>query len=75
MPVTYDPDLDLIYVGTGNPNPDMDGRGRPGDNLFTNSVVAIEASTGKTRWYFRESPHDLWDRDSVSPPAISRRST
>jgi len=71
MPVTYDPDLNLIFVGTGNPNPDMDGRGRPGDNLFTNSVVAIDATTGKTRWYFQESPHDLWDRDSVSPPVVA----
>jgi alcohol dehydrogenase (cytochrome c) len=71
MPVTYDPDLDLIFVGTGNPNPDMDGRGRPGDNLFTNSIVAIDAQTGKTRWYFQISPHDLWDRDSVTPPVVT----
>ena len=71
MPVTYDPELDLIYVGTGNPNPDMDGRGRPGDNLYTNSIVAIDAKTGKTRWYFQPSPHDLWDRDAVTPPVVA----
>jgi len=71
MPVTYDPDLDLIFVGTGNPNPDMDGRGRPGDNLFTNSIVAIDATTGKTRWYFQLSPHDVWDRDAVTPPVVT----
>jgi len=71
MPVTYDPDLDLIFVGTGNPNPDLDGRGRPGDNLYTNSIVAIDAKTGKTRWYFQISPHDLWDRDAVTPPVVT----
>ena len=71
MPVAYDPELDLIYVGTGNPNPDMDGRGRPGDNLYTNCIVAIEAKTGKTRWYFQISPHDLWDRDAVTPPVVT----
>jgi len=71
MPVSYDPDLDLIYVGTGNPNPDMDGRGRPGDNLYTNSIVAVDAKTGKTRWYFQISPHDVWDRDAVTPPAVT----
>jgi PQQ-dependent dehydrogenase (methanol/ethanol family) len=71
MPVTYDADLGLIFVGTGNPNPDMDGRGRPGDNLYTNSIVAVDAKTGKTRWYFQISPHDLWDRDAVTPPVVS----
>jgi PQQ-dependent dehydrogenase (methanol/ethanol family) len=71
MPVTYDADLDLIFVGTGNANPDMDGRGRPGDNLFTSSVVAIDAKTGKTRWYFQIEPHGLWDRDQVAPPVVT----
>jgi PQQ-dependent dehydrogenase (methanol/ethanol family) len=71
MPVTYDPELDLIFVGTGNANPDMDGRGRPGDNLYTNSVVAIDAATGKTRWYFQIEPHGLWDRDEVTPPVVT----
>jgi glucose dehydrogenase len=71
MPVTYDGDLDLIFVGTGNPNPDLDGRGRPGDNLYTSSIVAIDATTGKTRWYFQISPHDLWDRDAITPPVVT----
>jgi PQQ-dependent dehydrogenase (methanol/ethanol family) len=71
MPVTYDPELNLIFVGTGNPNPDLDGRGRPGDNLYTNCVVAIDGTTGKTKWYFQESPHDLWDYDAVSPPVVA----
>jgi PQQ-dependent dehydrogenase (methanol/ethanol family) len=71
MPVTYDSELNLIFVGTGNANPDMDGRGRPGDNLFTCSIVAIDASTGKTVWYFQIEPHGLWDRDAVSPPVVT----
>jgi PQQ-dependent dehydrogenase (methanol/ethanol family) len=71
MPVSYDKDLDLIFVGTGNANPDMDGRGRPGDNLFTCSIVAIDAKTGKTRWYFQIEPHGLWDRDEVTPPVVT----
>ena len=71
MPVAYDAELDLVIVGTGNPNPDMDGRGRPGDNLYTNSIVAIDAKTGKTRWYFQISPHGLWDRDAVTPPVVT----
>jgi glucose dehydrogenase len=49
----------------------MDGRGRPGDNLYTNSIVAVEAKTGKTRWYFQIGPHDLWDRDAVTPPVVT----
>jgi PQQ-dependent dehydrogenase (methanol/ethanol family) len=71
MPVSYDPGLDLIFVGTGNANPDMDGRGRPGDNLYTSSIVAIDARTGKTRWYFQIEPHGLWDRDQITPPVVT----
>jgi len=71
MPVSYDKELDLIYVGTGNANPDMDGRGRPGDNLYTSSIVAIDAKTGKTRWYFQIEPHGLWDRDATTPPVVT----
>ncbi|MHC4355521.1 MAG: outer membrane protein assembly factor BamB family protein [Planctomycetota bacterium] len=71
MPVSYDKDLDLIFVGTGNANPDMDGRGRPGDNLYTCSIVAIDAKTGKTRWYFQIEPHGLWDRDEITPPVVT----
>jgi len=71
MPVSYDPELGLLYVGTGNANPDMDGRGRPGDNLYTSSIVAIDAKTGKTRWYFQVEPHGLWDRDQITPPVVT----
>lgn len=62
---TYDPDLNLVYQGTGNPAPDFDGAVRPGDNLYTDSVVAIDADTGEIRWHYQFTPHDLWDYDST----------
>lgn len=64
QPVTYDPDLDLLYVTTGNPQPVMAHKNRPGDNLFTGSIVALNADTGKMVWYFQSSPHDTHDWDS-----------
>ncbi len=60
---TYDPELDLMYWGTGNPSPDFDGSVRPGDNLYTSSVLAIDADDGKMRWHYQWTPHDLWDFD------------
>jgi alcohol dehydrogenase (cytochrome c) len=62
-----DPDLGLIYFHTANPGPDFNGSGREGDNLFTSSVVALEASTGKLRWYFQTVHHDIWDYDGATP--------
>ncbi|HUF72853.1 MAG TPA: PQQ-binding-like beta-propeller repeat protein [Gammaproteobacteria bacterium] len=62
-----DPDLGLIYFSTGNPGPDLNGSVRPGDNLFTNSLVAIDAATGEYRWHFQQVHHDLWDYDSPNP--------
>jgi alcohol dehydrogenase (cytochrome c) len=62
---TYDPDLNLIFQGTGNPAPDFDGAVRPGDNLYTDSTVAIDADTGEIRWHYQFTPHDLWDYDST----------
>jgi alcohol dehydrogenase (cytochrome c) len=61
---SYDADLDLLYWGIGNPGPDWNGDARPGDNLYTCSVVAIEAKTGKLRWYFQFTPHDVHDWDA-----------
>src|SRR6185436_12917982 len=58
---TYDPELNLLYWGTGNPNPVFAGRGRKGDNLWTASIVALNADTGKLAWYFQASPHDTHD--------------
>ncbi len=62
-----DPALGLIYFSTANPGPDLNGSVREGDNLFANSIVAIEAKTGKYRWHFQQVHHDLWDYDSPNP--------
>ena len=62
---TYDPDLNLLYYGTGNPCPDFDGGVRPGDNLYTDSGVAVDADTGEIKAHFQYTPHDLWDYDST----------
>jgi len=67
---SYDPALDLIYWGTGNPNPDFDGSTRLGDNLYTNSVVALEANTGRLRWHFQFTPHDEHDWDAAQIPVL-----
>jgi alcohol dehydrogenase (cytochrome c) len=62
-----DPDLGLIYFTTGNPGPDFNGRTRAGNNLFSSSMAALEAKTGKYRWHFQQVHHDLWDYDSPNP--------
>lgn len=62
-----DPELGLIYFSTGNASPDFNGAVRPGDNLFTSSIVAIEAHTGKYRWHFQQVHHDIWDYDAPNP--------
>lgn len=67
---TYDPELNLIYWGTGNPGPDMDGDVRKGDNLYTCSIVALDADTGKMKWYFQFTPHDVHDWDAVADPVL-----
>jgi alcohol dehydrogenase (cytochrome c) len=61
---TFDPETNLLYWGTGNPAPDFDGEVRPGDNLYTDSVIAVDADTGEIRWHYQCTPHDLWDYDS-----------
>ena len=67
---TYDPDLKLVYWGVGNPGPDMNGDDRAGDNLYTCSVVALEADTGKLRWHFQFTPHDEHDWDATEIPVL-----
>ena len=62
-----DPELGLIYFTTGNPGPDFNGKIRAGDNLFSTSMVAIDARTGKYRWHFQQVHHDLWDYDGPNP--------
>jgi alcohol dehydrogenase (cytochrome c) len=70
MPGTYDPDLNLIYWGTGNPHPVLAGIARQGANLYTCSIVALNADTGKLVWYFQPSPHDTHDWDAVETPVL-----
>jgi alcohol dehydrogenase (cytochrome c) len=67
---SYDPQLNLLYWGTGNPAPDYNGDVRPGDNLYSDSVVALDADTGKLRWHFQFTPHDLHDWDSNQVPVL-----
>jgi PQQ-dependent dehydrogenase (methanol/ethanol family) len=71
MTPAYDKALNTIFVAVGNPSPDLDGSVRPGDNLYTDCVVAIDATTGKTKWYYQTVPHDVWDLDAVSPPVVT----
>ncbi len=65
-----DPELGLIYFSTGNPGPDMNGKIRPGDNLFSTSMVAVDVRTGEYRWHFQQVHHDLWDYDAPNPVII-----
>jgi acido-empty-quinoprotein group A len=70
MSGTYDPDLNLLYWGTGNPNPVFAGQGRQGANLWTASIVALNADTGKLVWYHQPSPHDTHDWDNTETPVL-----
>ncbi|HEY3063942.1 MAG TPA: PQQ-dependent dehydrogenase, methanol/ethanol family [Chloroflexota bacterium] len=65
-----DPDLGLLYIQVGNPSPDLDGSIRAGDNLFTESLVALDAKAGTRKWHFQEIHHDIWDYDTVSPNVL-----
>jgi len=68
---SYDPALNLTYWGIGNPGPDWNGDPRPGDNLYSDSVVALDPDTGKLKWYYQFSPHDEFDYDSVQVPVLA----
>jgi alcohol dehydrogenase (cytochrome c) len=68
---SYDPDLNLLYWGTGNPGPDWNGDPRPGDNLYSDSVLALDPDTGKLKWYFQFTPHDEFDYDSTQVPVLA----
>ena len=65
MTGSYDPKSDTVFWPTGNPGPDYNGDERQGDNLFSDSVLALDAKTGKLKWYFQFTPHDLWDWDAT----------
>ena len=70
MPGTYDPELNTIFWGTSNPAPDFDGGPRPGDDLYTDCLLALDPDTGKLKWYFQFTPHDLFDYDAVETPVL-----
>ena len=65
-----DTERGLIFFGIGNPSPQATGDGRPGDNLYTVSLVALKAATGELVWYYQQVPHDLWGYDVASPPTL-----
>ena len=62
--------LALVYWQTGNPGPDYNGDERLGDNLYSDSTLALDAKTGKLKWYFQYTPHDVWDWDAVQPEVL-----
>ena len=66
----YDPDLDLVYWGTGNPGPDWNGDVRLGDNLYSDSVLALNGDDGNLEWYFQFTPHDIHDWDAIQVPIL-----
>jgi len=70
QPITYDPDLKLIYLSTGNPQPVIAYANRPGDDLYTASIVAVHVDTGKMAWAFQVSPHDTHDWDATEAPVL-----
>jgi alcohol dehydrogenase (cytochrome c) len=70
IPGTYDPELNLYYLGTGNPQPVLAGFSRPGDNLYTCTIVALNPVTGKMAWYYQVTPHDTHDWDAAQTPIL-----
>jgi alcohol dehydrogenase (cytochrome c) len=70
LPGTYDAKLDTVYWGTGNPNPDWDANSLKGTLLYSSSVLALSPETGKLKWFYQFTPHDIWDFDSVSEPIL-----
>ena len=71
MTGSYDPELNLVYWGIGNPWPDWDPDSRPGDNLYTDSAIALDPDTGKLKWHFQFTPNDGADLDSIQVPLLA----
>jgi alcohol dehydrogenase (cytochrome c) len=67
---TYDSQLHMVYWPTGNPGPDYNDDQRQGDNLYSCSILALDAATGKLKWYYQFTPHDVWDWDATEPPLL-----
>jgi alcohol dehydrogenase (cytochrome c) len=63
---SYDRETNTVYWGTGNPYPDYDGDYRRGDNLYSDSVIALDAETGRLKWHYQFTPFDWWDYDGVN---------
>jgi alcohol dehydrogenase (cytochrome c) len=70
MPGTFDPELNTLYWGTSNPSPDFDGGPRPGNDIYTDCVLALDPDTGKLKWYFQFTPHDLFDYDATETAVL-----
>src|SRR5438034_1064516 len=70
MTPAVDPATDTLFIMVGNPSPDLDGSVRPGDNLYTESMVALDVKTGSYKWHYQYVPHDVWDLDAVSPAVL-----
>ncbi|TNF04000.1 MAG: pyrrolo-quinoline quinone [Gammaproteobacteria bacterium] len=66
----FDAETNLLFIGIGNPSPQMDDSSRPGDNLYTVSLAALDADSGELKWHFQQVPHDLWGYDVASPPVL-----
>jgi alcohol dehydrogenase (cytochrome c) len=67
----YDPEQNLVFYGTGNPGPDYHSESRPGDNLYSTSLVALDADSGKLRWHYQFTPHDVHDWDATEVPVLA----
>jgi alcohol dehydrogenase (cytochrome c) len=70
MSGSFDPELNMVYWPTGNAGPDLNGDRRKGDNLYSASVVALDAKTGELKWHYQFTPHDEWDWDATQPSAL-----
>ncbi len=70
MTGSFDPELNLLYWGTGNPGPDWNGEDREGDNLYSDSMLALDADTGEIKWHFQFTPHDVHDWDACQVPIL-----
>ena len=68
---SFDSDLNLTYWGVGNPGPDWNAGQRPGDNLYSDSAIALDADTGELKWYFQFTPHDVHDWDAIQVPILA----
>jgi alcohol dehydrogenase (cytochrome c) len=70
MNSAVDAESNTMFVASGNPSPDLDGGVRPGDNLYTDCLIALDINTGAIKWFYQEVPHDVWDLDATSPPVV-----